>query len=66
MSVGGETLLLGRGSTARSLYAKLNLHPEAYLLISGGSPVPDGASLEDGDEVSVLRVTYHVSPVDGR
>ena len=44
------------GSVVETVLASLDLHPDAFIAIRGGTPIPLTAILVDKDKVRLIRV----------
>ncbi len=47
---------LDEGADGLQLLGRLNLNPEAHLIIREGKPVPVDLELRDGDQLSIVTV----------
>lgn len=53
---GTRTVEVPEEATAADVVEALSYHPEAHVVIREGTPLPLDAPIEDGDEVTVLRI----------
>jgi len=54
--VSGEMYIVASGVTIEEAVSKEGMHPDSYLYMINGKPVPMDTVLTDESEVKVLRV----------
>jgi sulfur carrier protein ThiS len=51
-----EELVLADGTTIEGMLKKLDLYPDAHIVLRGKTPLPLTDSPRDGDELRVIKV----------
>lgn len=52
----GKKFEIGKRERVRDLLKRLNLNPEAYLVVRNGSLVTEDEIVSDEDEIKLIRV----------
>ncbi len=56
ISLSGKVLEVPKGTTIESAMTSEGLHPDSYLYLVGGNPVPMDTELPEDAEVRAVRV----------
>lgn len=56
ITIAGERAEVPSGTTIESAVSSLGLHPDSYLFLMGGVPVPMDTVIQDDSEVRAVRV----------